>query len=42
MDDFQAGGGVRGSSRSTALLLPGPLASSHDAAEAGEGLALPP
>lgn len=42
MDDFQAAGGVRRSTRPTALLLPGPVAPSRDAAEAGEGVARRP
>lgn len=42
MDDFQAGGRVRKSTQSTALLLPGPMAPSHDTAEVGERVALPP
>lgn len=36
-DDFQASGRVR-STRSTALLLPGPVAPSYDAPKVGEGV----
>lgn len=42
MNDIQGGGRVWGLVQSTALLLPWPVASSHDGSKMGERVGLPP